>query len=108
MIQNNQKLQNILSIVALVCLAAGWLNLFTPQINNILYNIIFYIAIGLSFFFTAKMYPNKNYQYIAYVAAALCVIGPFLPANLSSLKTIGLFAGVILSFIARPKFPTRR
>lgn len=107
MTQNSSKIQGILSIVALVCLAAGWLNLFSPQINHILYNIIFYIAIGLSFFFAAKMYPNKNHQYIAYAAAALCIIGPFLPANLSFIKTIGLFTGVILSFVARPKY-TRR
>lgn len=107
MIQNNQKIQNILSIIALICLAAGWLNIFNSQINHILYNIIFYIAIGLSFFFAARIYPNKNHQYIGYAAAALCIIGSFLPESISSIKTIGLFTGVILSFMVRPRYMRR-
>lgn len=101
--QNTQSIQGILSIGALICLAVGWFNLFSPQLNHILYNIVFYVFIGLSFYFAASSYPNKNYQYISYVAAALCIVGAFLPTNLAFLKTIGLFAGVILTFVARPQ-----
>lgn len=100
--QNTQSIQGILSIGALICLAVGWFNLFTPQINHILYNIIFYVLIGLSFYFAASTYPNPMHKYVAYAAAALCIIGAFLPTNLSFIKTIGLFAGVILTFFARP------
>ncbi len=105
--QNNTSLQGMLSIGALICLAVGWFNLLSPEINHILYNIVFYILIGLSFFFAAQTYPNQNHKYIGYAAALLCIVGPFLPANLQIVKTIGLFGGVILTFFARPAY-TRR
>lgn len=101
--QNYNTINGALSIGALLCLAAGWLNLFSPEINDLLYNKLFYILIGASFALAAQVYPNKNHQYLAYAAAALCIIGAFLPPNLSILKTIGLFAGVGLSFIARQR-----
>lgn len=101
---NSQSIQGILSIGALICLAVGWLKLFSPEINDLLYNKVFYILIGLSFFFMAQTYPNQTHKYISYAAAALCVIGPFLPGEMSFLKTVGLFAGVILTFFARPRY----
>ena len=101
--QNTQSIQGILSIGALICLAVGWFNLFSPQLNHILYNIVFYVLIGLSFYFAASSYPNKNYQYISYVAAALCIVGAFLPldSRFAGIKIIGLFAGAIISFFNR-------
>jgi len=40
-----------------------------------------------------------------YGAAALCMIGAFLPleSNFDSVKTIGLFAGVIISIFNRQR-----
>lgn len=40
-----------------------------------------------------------------YAAAALCIIGAFLPedSQFSAIKTIGLFAGVIMSIFNRPR-----
>ena len=102
--KNTTNIQGILSIGALICLAVGWFNLLSPELNHILYNIVFYILIGLSFFFAAQTYPNNSHKYIGYAAAILCVVGTFLPANLQVLKTIGLFAGVILTFFARPRY----
>lgn len=101
--RNNQSLQGILSIAALLCLAVGWFRLFSPEINDLLYNKIFYVLLGASFALAAQAYPNTNHKYIGFAAAALCIIGAFLPNHLSVLKTIGLFAGVVLSFVARPR-----
>ena len=43
--------------------------------------------------------------YPMYIAAGLCIIGAFLPTDsqYSNIKTIGLFAGVILSIFNRPR-----
>lgn len=102
---NTQTIQGILSIAALLCLVAGFFNLFTPEINDLLYNKVFYVLIGVSFFFQAPTLPNKNLLYPMYVAAAFCIIGAFLPqdSQFAMIKTIGLFAGVILSIFNRPK-----
>lgn len=102
---NTQTIQGILSIAALVCLAVGFFNLFSPEINDVLYNRVFYILIGASFFFQAPTLGNKNLLYPMYAAAALCIIGAFLPndSQFAMIKTIGLFAGVILSIFNRPK-----
>ena len=102
---NNQTIQGVLSIAALVCLAVGFFNLFSPEINDLLYNKLFYILIGVSFFFQAPTLTNRNLLYPMYAAAALCVIGAFLPADsqFAMIKTIGLFAGVIISIFSRPK-----
>ncbi len=104
--KNQQSIQGILSIVALLCLAAGWFNFFSPEINNLLSRKIFYILIGISFFLQAPMLTNKNFMYAMYAAAAVCVIGAFMPqdSKLSGLKTIGLLAGIILSFTNRPTY----
>ena len=101
--KNIAQIQGIISIAALVCLAVGWFNLLSPELNHILSDIVFYVLVGLSFFFAAQTYPNQTHKYIGYAAAALCIIGAFLPEHLKPVKTIGLFAGVILTFFARPR-----
>lgn len=104
---NNQTIQGVLSIAALICLAVGFFKpAFIPtEINNLLYNTFFYILIGVSFVFQAPTLTNKNLLYPMHAAAALCIIGAFLPADsqFSMIKTIGLFAGVIISIFSRPK-----
>lgn len=106
---NNQAIQGILSIAALICLAVGFFKLFSPEINDLLYNKLFYILIGVSFFFQAPTLTNKNLLYPMYAAAGLCIIGAFLPVDsqFSMIKTIGLFAGVIISIFSRPKMERR-
>lgn len=98
-----QMLQGIVAIAAIVCLAIGWFQVLSPEVNDILYNKVFYVLIGISFILSAQLYPNPTFRYISYAAAALCIVGAFLPNNLAMLKTIGLLAGVILSFFGRPK-----
>lgn len=106
---NTQTIQGILSIAALLCLVVGFFNLFSPEINDFLYHRVFYVLIGASFFFQAPTLTNKNFLYPMYAAAALCIIGAFLPpdSKFISIKTIGLFAGVIFSIFNRPR-PVRR
>ena len=103
--RNNQTIQGVLSIAALICLAVGFFKLFSPEINNLLYNKLFYILIGVSFFFQAPTLANKNLLLPMYAAASLCIIGAFIPQEnkFAMIKTIGLFAGVILSIFNRPK-----
>lgn len=101
--KNSQSIQGILSIAALVCLAIGWFNLFTPELNHFFSEKLFYFLIGVSFIFSAGMYPGKPAQYTGYAAAALCIIGAFLPENYRYLRTIGLVAGIILSFSGRSR-----
>ena len=102
---NTQAIQGILSIAALICLVVGFFDLFSPEINNLLYHRLFYVLIGASFFFQAPTLTNKNLLYPMYAAAALCIIGAFLPqdSKFIAIKTIGLFAGVILSIFNRPR-----
>ncbi|AZB21468.1 hypothetical protein EG338_04705 [Kaistella haifensis] len=102
---NTQTIQGILSIAALLCLIVGFFNLFSPEINDLLYNKIFYVLIGASFIFQAPTLLNKNFIFPMYAAAALCIIGAFLPedSQFSAIKTIGLFAGVIMSIFNRPR-----
>ncbi|MDO5614647.1 MAG: hypothetical protein Q4G16_00530 [Cruoricaptor ignavus] len=103
--KDTRTIQGVLSIAALICIAAGWLNLFSPEINDLLYNTIFYVLIGGSFLLMAPMLANKNMMYAMYVAALFCITGAFFPqgSSYSSVKTIGLFAGVIISFFNRPR-----
>ena len=105
--RNQQLIQSVASVIALLCLATGWLNIFSPEINNLLYRKVFYIAIGVSFIFQAPLLSNPNYKYPMYIASGLCIIGAFLPleSQFASIKTIGLFAGVILSLFNRPRVP---
>lgn len=106
---NAQTIQGVLSIAALICLLVGFFNLFSPEINGILYHHVFYVLIGASFFFQAPTFTNKNMIYPMYAAAVLCVVGAFLPqdSQFAFIKTIGLFAGVLLSIFNRPR-PVRR
>ena len=102
---NNTTLQGILSAGALICIVAGIFKLFTPEINDFLYNRLFYILIGASFFLQAPTLANTKLLYPMYAAAVLCVIGALLPADsrISVIKTIGLFAGVLISLFSRPR-----
>lgn len=105
MMNQQQSLQGILSIAAIICMAVGWFNLFSPEINELLSRKVFYVLIGASFFVQAPSLSNKNFMYGMYAAAALCVIGAFLPADskLSMLKTIGLLGGIVISLTNRPR-----
>jgi hypothetical protein len=104
--RNQQSTQGILSIVALLCLAAGWFNLFSPEINNLLSRRVFYVLIGISFFLQAPSMNKRNFVYAMYGAAALCVVGAFFPVEwkIAGIKTIGLLGGIILSFVNRPSY----
>ncbi|PWN66927.1 hypothetical protein C1631_019610 [Chryseobacterium phosphatilyticum] len=102
--QNQQQsIQGILSIAALICLAVGWFNLFSPEINHLLSRKVFYVLIGASFFIQAPLLTNRNFMYAMYAAAGVCVLGAFIPesSNLSAIKTIGLLGGIILSLSNR-------
>lgn len=103
--KNNASIQGIVSIAALACLVIGWFKLLSPEVNAILYHQVFYALIGISFYLQAPTLSNPKFIYPMYGAAALCVIGSVLPENLglSFIKTIGLFAGVIISLIGRPR-----
>lgn len=102
---NTSTIQGVLSIAALICLVAGFFKIFSPEINEFLYNRLFYLLIGMSFFFQAPTLSNRNFLYPMYAAAALCVVGAFMrqDSQLEIIKTIGLFAGVILSIVGKPK-----
>lgn len=104
---NNQlSTQAILSFGALACLLIGWLQPFSAPINYFIYNQLFYLLIGASFFFQAPTLSNPKLIYPMYAAAALCVIGAFIPENLGMVnyvKTVGLLGGVVISLVARPR-----
>lgn len=102
---NTSTIQGVLSIAALLCLVVGFFKFFSPEVNDFLYNRLFYLLIGISFFFQAPTLSNKNFLYPMYAAAGLCIIGAFLPVDsqFAIVKTIGLFAGVILSIFGRPR-----
>lgn len=105
--ENQQSTQGILSIIALVCLAAGWFNLFSPEINTLLSRKVFYILIGTSFFIQAPLMRNKNLMYVMYLAAVVCVLGGLIipiGSRWESVKTAGLLAGIILSIANRPGY----
>jgi cellulose synthase/poly-beta-1,6-N-acetylglucosamine synthase-like glycosyltransferase len=104
--QNLQTTQGAISILAIVCLAVGWFNLFSPEVNALLSKRIFYIIVGISFILQAPLLVNNKLVYPMYAAAALCIIGAFLPyeSKISGMKTLGLLAGVILSLSNRPNF----
>lgn len=102
-----QTIQGILSVAALFCLVVGWFNIFSPEITELLNSRVFYFLIGVSFVFQAQLIPNKQMVFAMYAAAALCIVGAFLPFNsdLAAIKTIGLFAGVIISMFNRQRRP---
>jgi len=105
MMQNSQRIQAVLSILALICLAVGWFNLFSPEITDLLYHRFFYLLVGLSFIFQAQAFLNQKFVYLMYVAAGLCIVGSFLPfdSQFARIKTIGLFTGVIVSVFNRQR-----
>ncbi|MBW7675103.1 hypothetical protein [Chryseobacterium chendengshani] len=100
---NLQMAQGIISVLAILCLVAGWFQLFSPEVNDIVSRKLFYLLIGLSFILQAPLLSNTKFIYPMYGAAALCIIGAFLPidSNFSFIKTIGLLGGVIISFTNR-------
>ncbi|WP_417428637.1 hypothetical protein [Halpernia sp.] len=97
--------QAFLSFGALACLIIGWLQPFSPEVNYFIYNQLFYLLIGASFFFQAPTLSNPKLIYPMYIAAALCVFGAFIPENygVGFLKMGGLIGGVVISLVARPK-----
>lgn len=107
---NTTTIQGILSIGALVCILVGFFNLLSPEINDFLYHKLFYILIGASFFVQAPTLTNKNFLYPMYAAAGLCIVGAFIPmdSQFSAMKTIGLFAGVLMSIFSRPRVPRQQ
>lgn len=107
--KNFQTIQGLLSMAALICLLVGWFKLLSPEMNDLLYQRLFYFLIGVSFIFQAQILPNKTMLYPMYIAAALCIVGAFLPldSRFASIKTIGLFAGVIISIFNRPRIPRK-
>ncbi|WP_315054550.1 hypothetical protein [Chryseobacterium indoltheticum] len=100
---NLQATQGILSILAIICLAAGWFKIFPDNINYLLSARLFYILIGISFIVQGRMLMNTKFMYPMYAAAGLCIIGAFLPmdSSLNIIKTIGLLGGVVISFVSR-------
>lgn len=103
--KNQQTIQGVISIIAILCLAAGWFNLFSPEINNLLSQRVFYVLIGASFLIQAPFLVNRNFVYPMYAAGALCIIGSFLPleSRLAGMKTLGLLGGIVISLFNRPK-----
>lgn len=100
---NINMVQGILSALGLLCIMAGWLNLFSPEVNDILSRKLFYLLIGLSFLLQAPFLANPNLKIPMYIAAGICIVGAFLPVDseFSFLKTLGLLGGVIISFSSR-------
>lgn len=101
--QNLQTIQGVISILAIICLAVSWFNLFSESTNFFLSSKLFYILIGISFVVQGRMLLNTKFMYPMFAAAALCIIGVFLPEDYkaSSIKTAGLLIGVIISFANR-------
>lgn len=100
---NLQMAQGIISVLAILCLVSGWVNLFPDEIKDLLSKKIFYLLIGLSFVLQAPLLSNTKFIYPMYAAAGFCIIGAFLPldSKYSIIKTIGLLGGVAISFTNR-------
>ncbi|MGL6038331.1 MAG: hypothetical protein ACRC0E_05530 [Soonwooa sp.] len=101
--KNLMAIQAGVSFAALACLLVGWIQPFSPELNNIIYNQLFYILVGASFVLQAPTLANPKFKIPMYIAAGLCIVGAFLPVEtkLSGIKTIGLIAGVIMSLFGR-------
>lgn len=101
--RNLQTIQGVLSLLAVLCIAAGWFNFLPLDIRTLLSDKIFYILVSLSFIVQGRMLKGTKFMYPMYASAALCLIGIFLPADsaASGIKTLGLLAGVIISFTSR-------
>lgn len=101
-------MQAILSVGALFCLLTGWMNFFSPEVNDFIYRKLFYVFIGGSFALMAPVLTNPVFKIPMYIAAALCLVGAFVPSDVrffSGIKTIGLFAGVLIALFNRPRVP---
>ncbi|KQT22045.1 hypothetical protein ASG31_01505 [Chryseobacterium sp. Leaf404] len=98
-----QTAQGVLSVAALLCLLVGWFNVFPPVVTVFLSARLFYVLVGISFILQAPTIINRKFVYPMYIAAALCIIGAFMPVDspLKVMKTIGLLAGIIISFSNR-------
>lgn len=107
---NNIKIiSGVLSLATIICLVLGWFQLFSPEMNDFLYQKLFYILVGLTFFVQASLLLNRKLVIPMYVAGVFCIAGIFFPADsqLSGIKTIGLLTGVIISLFNRPSFSQR-
>lgn len=95
------------SFAALACLLVGWTNMFSPSINEVISNQLFYVLVGASFVLQAPTLTNQKFKIPMYIAAGLCIIGAFLPVEtrLGGIKTIGLITGVIMSLFGRNRTP---
>ena len=104
--ENFKILSGIISVGILFCLVVGWFHLFSPEINQIIYRRIFYVLIGTAFAVQTRLLANPKMVYLLYGAAALCIIGAFLPlsSSFSVIKTIGILIGLIITFTNRPKY----
>jgi len=98
--------QGVISIIAVLCLAAGWFRLFPQDVNTFLSARMFYIFISVSFVLQAQILFDRKFIYAMYGAAALCFIGALLPleSRISGMKTLGLLIGVIVSLSNRSNF----
>lgn len=103
---NLQTSQGVISILAIICLLAGWFNIFSVEVNEFLSRRLFYILIGISFILQAPLLTNAKFVYPLYAAAAMCIVGAFLPidSRFNGIKTLGLLAGVIISFANRAQY----
>ena len=103
--ENIKKYNAILSVLVLGCFVVGWFDLLSPEMNELIYRRILYVLIGVSFIFQSRSLKNKSFLYPLYICAALRIVGAFLPleSRFSAIKTIGLFAGVMISLFNRQR-----
>lgn len=101
--KNLMAAQAGVSIAAIACLVIGWIQPFSPEINNFIYNKLFYVLVGVSFILQAPTLANPKFKIPMYIAAALSIVATILPedSGLSMLKTIGLISGVVISLFGR-------
>lgn len=103
--KNLQTVQAVVSVAALLCLATRWVDVFPPNVTEILGGKVFYILVGLSFILQAPIMSNKGYTYAMYAFGAASIVGALMPidSQLAILKTVGLLGGVMLSLIGRSR-----
>lgn len=101
--KNTMAIQAGVSFAAIACLVIGWIQPFSPEINSIIYNKLFYILVGASFILQAPTLGNPKFKIPMYIAAGLCIVGVFLPldSRFAAIRTIGLITGVIMSLFGR-------
>ena len=101
--RNFQTLIAATSIGAILCLVIGWFGLFSPDVNSLISNRLFYAIVGVSFIIQAQVLVDRRFYYPLIIAGALCIIGAFLPldSDISVIKTVGLLGGVVISLFSR-------